>query len=161
MPPGVGVPGARPKSVTAAAALMVAIGILSTVAGGFLMWELFTLQPGMRSSWEAQRTVGIVIGFGFLLIGLGVIGLALAVLRGRQWARVITFVVYGFFICVGAVGLLLFATVFQEFTSSNTIKDTIGTSGAVTMLLVMIAGVVLLVLTVVLLALPGAKRFFR
>lgn len=164
-------PGERPGLVTTAAMLMVGMTVLMLILGGLIIFfgieESNTAMAACdsqyaSSSCEDDATAGkvaaIISGVVFLFVGLGVIGLALAILRGHNWARITTWVVYGLFALCNVCGLLLSLGVMSSMSSVSTSSDTTG--GVIVMLGFMVQ-LVIEGITIFMLAAPAANQWFR
>ena len=81
--------------------------------------------------------------------------LALAILRGHNWARITTWVVYGLFGLCGLCGMLVSMGVASEMGAGMAM------GGGVIMILASLLMVLVEAATVVLLAMPAANQWFR
>lgn len=153
-------PGDRPGMVTTAAMLMVAMTVLSLLMGGLVLF--FAIEDANSSTTTegatAGRTFSILFGVVILLVGIGVIGLALAVLRGHNWARITTWSVYGVFALCFMCGLLGSFGILSDSSMSSTSSDT---TGGVIVMLSMVLSLVIEGITVILLAAPASNQWFR
>jgi hypothetical protein len=121
-PPPSGAPApARPGTVSLATTLLYLLTLLSVISIGMTIYtgtfydaekiKQIYVNAGMDSTQAATQataaSVGIYIGAGFaLLITVGYLICAIFVGRGKQWARIMSWVWAGLFgICCGAIGL--------------------------------------------------------
>lgn len=155
-------PGKRPGVVTTGAMLMLVMTLLSLLTTATLVHTINSLNAASElcQGESACQTdvsgvkIGVIIAaLVYLVIGLGLVGLALAILRGRNWARVTTWVGYGV-LALGSLTLVrgLFSGM-SDIPYSTTAHDDY--------LVVMVIQLVLETATVILLAVPPANRWFR
>jgi hypothetical protein len=176
-------PKRRPAVVTVACwllCLVAAAQVLSAVvtlsqlgAAGQAYREVFAETPmkGAEDMFVAM-TAASAVGFG-LLLGVGYVVLAVVDGRGRNPARIITWIVAGLSICFSVAGLVLNSAApstagtgsANGAPSAQEIQQALDNTwpGWYQPLLTTIGVVslVALVATVILLALPAANRFFR
>lgn len=164
-------PGDRPGLVTTAAMLMVGMTVISLVLGGLIIFFGVDAANGELADCDAEyasssceedanagKVATIVTGVIFLLVGIGVIGLALAVLRGYNWARITTWVVYGLFGLCNACGLLFSFGMMSTMSNMSAGSDT---AGGVIVILGFVVQLVIEGITVGLLAAPASNQWFR
>ncbi|HIW61999.1 MAG TPA: hypothetical protein H9881_06045 [Candidatus Stackebrandtia excrementipullorum] len=97
-------PGERPASAGAAGALILTAVGLALTAGAMLL-----IPEASRHLDDSSRFGMAVFGVANIITALGFIALALGVLRGRNGARITSFVVFGFAmlfnLCLGGIML--------------------------------------------------------
>ncbi|MGH8791989.1 MAG: proline-rich domain-containing protein [Stackebrandtia sp.] len=154
-------PGERPTGVTAAAMLMVTAAAILVVAGVATLIAMVSASDGlseiggMEDTATTFKAIGIGISVVYLIVGLGVIGLALGVLRGRGWARIVTFCVYGIFLGCGLCSGI------AALTSLDSGAAGAEAMGGALFSVMMVVLVLIEIITVVLLALPASNEWFK
>ncbi|HZE38017.1 MAG TPA: hypothetical protein VE172_04320 [Stackebrandtia sp.] len=172
-PPPAQDPGPRPGAVTAAGMLMVGTTVLFVLLAGIGLFA------GLKSISEDEKTCSgdyynscddvtagkvtlIIMAAVFILAAMGIIALALGVLRGRNGARITAYVVYGLFGVYALCGLggSLLVLIGSSSASSSSDASTMGMGGGIA-LIAMLVLLIILGSTIVLLSLKPVNTWFR
>lgn len=101
----------RPSSVTTAVNLMfarVALWFLSTLLSFVLFDDIVGRMPGGAAMQGQATTIGMVFGSLIAVLFMALYGLlAWQVRQGKDWARIVTWIVNGLFIAGAIFGLLM------------------------------------------------------
>lgn len=173
----------RPGTVSLAANLLYLIAALQIVGLVMLLLVYGDMSDAIKSAFEGTEAegaegfvMGITIGTAILalLFGIGLAILAAQVNKGRNGARITTWVIAGLFICCVGGGLLSSASGFSDMgggsgdgnaPSSQEIENAMadalpGWYNPVSVTLSVIS-LIALIAVIVLLALPASNAFFR
>ena len=173
----------RPGTVTVASVLLyvaVAIQVVSIAVGALTIGRLsdaFSGElPGTQQEQDTVRTamkVGVGIGLGFsVLFAIGWLVLAILVGKGKNPARIVTWVLAGIGVC--CYGASLAGTAFQSSMSSlggasnansqqiqQRIQDALPSWQTAYSTVSTIVELLIYVVVIILLALPASNDFFR
>jgi hypothetical protein len=163
--PGAAPRGPRPGTVFAAALLMFAVAALSLIEAVAAPFNRDSLEkvieeqgktPDSQLSTDAINTISTVALLTAVVIAIMTVivfvVLALLVLRGKNWARITTWVLSGLFLCCGGLGgLSNIAAVFSAEVGGYAVWTTIST----------ILKIMLAIGIIVFLALPPSNAYFR
>jgi len=153
----------RPKTVTAAAGLLVAEAVLLLVGAIVGLLTRDTVQRAVDDYLEAHdlaansnpgvnavsSTIGIIFG---LVYAAGLVALALGVLRRSNVARIIAWVICGLALCCVSAGPIAQVALYSDYLPGGYLTYTV-----VVGLLQFIGFIAIIVL----LALPASNVFFR
>ena len=173
----------RPASVTISSYLLFLVAALQAIG---LVLALSMLGPTMEVYEEAFAgtqmadqagliaTVGLVVGVGFgLLLAIGLVVLAVLNNRGKNAARIVTWVVGGLFLCCTGAGLTMTAAgnalnlgsggagAPDQAEIERMLEDKLPSWYLPADLALNILAFAALLVALILLALPSANRFFR
>lgn len=161
-------PARRPGVVTAAVSLMIilAVAAIAEVAAGASqipsLPDSTAISPGDLEILERFKAVVVAVAIGFLLIGLGILGLSVAILRGGNWARFATIGVYIVFILCAAVVAMGIVGLDESLTSMNNGEISPSDLGFYSVAAAVFGSQVLgMTATIGLLILPPANRWFK
>jgi len=177
----------RPGTVTAASGLLYLLALVSLVSvaltiysASFMdaatikkIYEDAGLESSLAETTANAASIGVYIGAVFpLLIGVLYVILGVFVGRGKQWARITTWVIAGIAVCCNGFGLLgnavgnVFSGLgntpnFDQESATKAIQDLI--PGWLTTASMVLGGVSLIaaIVVIILLALPPSNPYFR
>jgi hypothetical protein len=182
MYPGMSAPRSRPSVVTVSSYLLYLSAAASIVAAALSLTMVGTMKDVYTEMYEGTANSGlesVVVGFTVGAVVINVLfAAALAVLglfdsRGRQGARITTWVVGGIFLCCNGFGLLGtalngaggFNTTSTSGPSAKEVEERISSElpnwFEPTSTLLTVVVVLSLLTAVILLALPAANEYFR
>lgn len=173
----------RPAVVTASSALLIALAALNLVGFITTVSQAGTISDVTREAaagTELEGAEGVVVATTIgvsafmVLLAVGLVVLAILNAKGKNPSRIVTWVLGGFFLCCSGGGLLLsgitsgvqpadtaaaggFDQEAYERALSERLPDWFEPLGTV----INIAGLVILIVALILLALPAANEFFR
>jgi hypothetical protein len=180
-PPPSGSPArTRPATVTAATWLLLLVAALAVVSVGMAVATAGTVADVYREAYrgtelegtEGVATAGTLGGAGFMvLLGIGLAVLAVLDYRGKNPARIVTWVIGGLTLCCSGAGLALSGvTSNMQFDAGEgpdpaevqrMVEDALpGWYGPVS-ITVTVLTILALAVALLLLALPPSNEFFR
>jgi hypothetical protein len=191
-PSGYAVPAqpqpSAPGTVRISSLLLWLLGLISLISGALAVYQgtlltkdkvLPILEDAGMNSTEADAAASV---FGLVFYGTGFISILFAVLffvlalfvgRGKQWARITTWVVGGLNLCCGLAGLGLGGSSFASGMGGGTdtsidsdrvnqgIADLVPSWLESVSLVLSIVSLIALIVVIILLALPPSHPYFR
>jgi len=171
----------RPTVVTVSSALLIVVAVMQLVGFAIVLSQLGTLSEIYQEAYEgtslesqagistATTVASAVIS---LLLAAGLVALAILNAKGKNPARIVTWVLGGILICLSGCGLLSTAISMQSVQSDSLggfdpqelerlMTERLPGWYEPVSLATSVIGLLSLVVALILLALPAANQFFR
>ena len=171
----------RPTVVTVSSALLIVVAVMQLVGFAIVLSQLGTLSEIYQEAYEgtslesqagistATTVASAVIS---LLLAAGLVALAILNAKGKNPARIVTWVLGGILICLSGCGLLSTAISMQSVQSDSLggfdpqelerlMTERLPGWDEPVSLATSVIGLLSLVVALILLALPAANQFFR
>lgn len=171
----------RPAVVTASSALLIVVAVMQLVGFATVLSQVGTLNEIYQEAYEgtslesqagistATTVASAVIS---LLFAAGLVALAVLNAKGKNPARIVTWVLGGILVCLSGCGLLGTAVSMQSMQSDNLggfdpselerlMTERLPGWYEPVSLATSLIGLLSLVVALILLALPAANQFFR
>lgn len=159
----------RPTGVTIIAVLTIVGGILIFIGGASLiaLWVLISVAPGnlplttntidtSHSITQFFGTFSAVMGCAFLAMGIGYLTIFYGLLKGKEWAWLVTIVL----LIIGIVIQIVSTTSGGVFNASVINRDEINNRSIISEITISIIGIAINVLIIYYLFRPHVRAYF-